>query len=411
MWTPVVDISEHQGNINFATMKMRGVSRVLMRITHGQKMDANVLTYYQNALAAGFHRDHIGFYSFINPKRGSGKVTAQATASAIRTVTGGRTAVLYMLDVESYMNETPLVGTSPVRGTEFAAYLREHIGTIREELPGVYVFMYSNQAYWNSSLGPQDSQLAGQYEWLVPRYPIYSTLGYDRLGYPPAPPQWNVYAFKLAGGPYPPAGAEDWQGWQFSAGYNKQGPVYGCQSADLDLNIVDTVFADKWFADHETHMPPPPPPIVVPPIQTRSPEVLIPHRPSRIHSGIIRADIPTAIAVAPGTPPEATGIALNITFNGSLKPGYATIWDGTEIMPEASMINWSASATPSNGFTITQILDGSFYVNAIEEVNLIFDQVGYTMTPIPGPKGDKGEPGTGATDQQIVDAVVKELTD
>jgi hypothetical protein len=139
--------------------------------------------------------------------------------------------------------------------------------------------------------------------------------------------------------------------------------------------------------------------------------VLIPHRPSRIHNAILQADVPTRIAVAPGTPPEATGVALNITFNGSLKPGFATVWDGSSEVPEASMINWPASATPTNGFTITQTLDGTFYVHAIEEVRLILDQVGYTMPPVAGPKGDKGDPGTGATDEQIVQAVVDELTD
>ena len=39
-----------------------------------------------------------------------------------------------------------------------------------------------------------------------------------------------------------PSGVE-WAGWQFSADYNRLGGLYGCSSADLDLNIVRR---EKW---------------------------------------------------------------------------------------------------------------------------------------------------------------------
>jgi hypothetical protein len=409
-WTPVIDISEHQGTVNFNTMRSKGIGQVIMRVTHGQKTDARVLVYYRDALAAGYAPQDIGFYSFINPKRGSGKDCARATASAIRTVTGGRTAVPYMLDVENYQNESPLIGQSPVSGPAFAAWIREHIATILLELPGVYVFMYSNRAYWNSAMGPQEAQLASEYEWLVPRYPLYSHAAYDSKGYPPFPSLWDEYAFRIATGPLAPIGAK-WHGWQFSAGYNRQGPVYGCQSTDLDLNIVDSAVANKWFADRTVHIPVEPPPIPVPPIQPRSPDVLIPHNGTRLFRAMVVADTPTPVAVAPGTPSDATGVALNITFNGSLRPGFATLWSGVGELPNVSMINWMPSATPTNGFTVVPIVNGQFVVQAMEDVNLIFDQVGYTMPPVAGPKGDKGDPGTGATDEQIVQAVVDELTD
>jgi hypothetical protein len=56
---------------------------------------------------------------------------------------------------------------------------------------------------------------------------------------------WGDWAFnvrKNVNGPKTPSGVE-WSGWQFSAGFNGQGPVYGAESPDLDLNIIR---AEKW---------------------------------------------------------------------------------------------------------------------------------------------------------------------
>lgn len=424
-WVPVIDVSQHQGAINFATMRSRGVRHVIMRASHGHTQDARLATYYVDALAAGFAPHEISFYSFINPKRGSGPATAQTTAKIIRDVTGGRTAVSYMLDIESYRNEPPNAGTSPVSGPAFSQYIKEHIAAFRAAMPGSYIYAYSNRAYWNSADGPQDAALAALLEWLVPRYPLYSDSAYQSRGYPPVPSQWDEYAFGLAAGPFAPVGAVNWQGWQFSAGYNKQGNKYGCASLDLDLNIVDDQAVARWFSPSAPYVPPTP----VPPIQVQEPEVFIPHRPSRLFRSTVSADVPTQVPVAPGTPDAATGVAVNITFTGSLKAGHATIWNGVGDPPEASQINWKATADPSNSFTVVEIVGGKFTVQATDEVNLIFDQVGYTMPPVAGPQGPQGvqgpqgiqgvqgvpgpqgEPGTGTTPEQIIDAVVDELTD
>jgi hypothetical protein len=37
-----------------------------------------------------------------------------------------------------------------------------------------------------------------------------------------------------------------WAGWQFSAGFNRQGAGYGCQSSDLDLNIIRADAWERW---------------------------------------------------------------------------------------------------------------------------------------------------------------------
>jgi len=256
MWTTMIDVSEHQGAIDFRTMRARGVDRLILRVTHGQTIDKRCRTYYPDAVAAGYEPWQIGWYSFINPKRGSARATAQVTADLVHTITG-RTDQLMMLDVENYRDEAPNRGTQPVTGPAFAQYLRDWISAYRADMAGTVTVAYSNSAYWNSKDGPNDARLAAELEWMVPRYPRYSHAAYDRGGYPPDPARWDEYAFGMASGPFPPAGSGVWEGWQFSAGFNRQGPTYGCQSSDLDLNIVRTEAADRWWRQP---LPPPPQP-------------------------------------------------------------------------------------------------------------------------------------------------------
>ena len=245
---PVIDVSQHQGVIDFSVMRAKGVHHIILRATHGRTIDARLSEYYSAAIQAGYAPHQIGFYSFINPKRGSAQVTAQATADAIVEVAES-TDVLYMLDVESYRAEGPNVGTVTLTGQAFADYIREHRAAFQAAMPGCRIIAYTNRAYWNSADGPRDAVLASELEWIVPRYPVYSRAGYERIGYPPEPDRWDEWAFARApGGPNPPIGGT-WDGWQFSAGYNAQGPVYGCASSDLDLNIVGIAAAARWFPE------------------------------------------------------------------------------------------------------------------------------------------------------------------
>lgn len=242
-WATVIDISRHQGAVNFATMKAKGVDYLIMRSDNGGLEDTRFAGYYRDALAAGWPPHRIGVYPFLNPKRRNAAAAGVRSAEIVRRVTG-RTDVLYMLDVESVAEEYP---KGPFKVT--ADYVRTQRATVAAALPGCRIIGYSNRAFWNSSYGPNDDTLAGELEWIVPRYPLYSDAAYQSRGYPPAPAQWAAYAFSLAAGPYAPRGSGVWEGWQFSAGFNRQGPVYGCQSSDLDLNIVDAAVAARWFAD------------------------------------------------------------------------------------------------------------------------------------------------------------------
>ena len=251
----MIDVSQHQGTIRFDTMRARGVDPLVLRATHGSTVDARVRGYWRDATAAGYEPHRIGFYTFINPKRGSAAKTATDTANLVREITG-RTDALMMLDVEDYRSESPDRGAQPLRGAQFARYLREWAMFYTGAMPGSRIIAYSNRAYWDGPDGPRDPVLAAELEWMVPRYPRYSSVAYQRGGYPPTPDRWDEYAFAMADGPHPPNGSGVWEGWQFSAGFNRQGPVYGCQSSDLDLNIIRSEAVERWFPN--ATIPPPP---------------------------------------------------------------------------------------------------------------------------------------------------------
>lgn len=254
-YVPFVDVSQHQGAIDFRVMRSRGIPGVKLRASHGNTRDTRVGTYYRDAIAAGFTHNTIGFYSFINPKRGPGAQTAETTHQIIRDVTGGLPPQMYMLDVESYADEGPNPGTSPVTGPAFAAYIREHRDTFRALSPTTKIIMYSGAAYWDSPQGPRDPVLAAEFvDWIVPRYPLYSDAAYQSHGYPPDPSGWAAYAWglpmKAPVGPRPPQGAT-WDCWQFSAGFNRQGAYYGCTSSAVDLNIVLESAWNRWTLEEE----------------------------------------------------------------------------------------------------------------------------------------------------------------
>lgn len=260
-WVRVVDISRNQGPIDFVKMYATGVRRLIIRVSNGQTIDDHFAGYYQAALAAGFKPADICFYSFINPKRGSGAQCAKATLDAIRAVVG-HTNVGYMLDIEQYANESPNIGSSPVWGQAFTAWLREHIATVNAQAPGAVIFGYSNFAYWNSAAGPQDDQLASELDWLAARYPAYSDAAYAKVGYPGDPDSWPDWAFHAQpAGPIPPRGGV-WVGWQVSAGWNRQGATYGVTSRDLDLNIVQPDAWARWTGQSNTTPDPVPLPVL-----------------------------------------------------------------------------------------------------------------------------------------------------
>ena len=237
-WLPIVDISRHQGAVDFKTMRAAGAVGVIMRLSHGTTVDDRFATYWRDALAAGYTPDDLAVYTFVNPKRGTADQCAEANVRLLEQIVG-TARVGFMLDCESYVKEGPNPGSAPVFGRAYATYVRRFRDLM--ELAGAHVFAYSNAAFWDPFVG--DASFPASVDWLVPRYPVHSTVGYLLRPVPADPTLGDEWAFARAPGPFAPMGATGWEGWQFSADYNRQGPRYGCQSSALDLNIVD---ADAW---------------------------------------------------------------------------------------------------------------------------------------------------------------------
>lgn len=239
-WVPVVDVSEHQGSIDFAMMRAAGVHGVILRATHGLTVDKQLA---RNAtLAKAEFGRNVGYYEFCNPKRGTPQQCADALVAAVNKAHGDLDTFL-MLDIEGYMNESPNLGTI-VPPTEYAVWLREHIKALRTVVSSDRLIGYTNRAYWD--VGVRDPQLAGELDWIGARYPAYSFEAYVKHPLPASPAGWHEWAFDRATGPVMPTGADGWEGWQFSAGYNGQGTRYGCGSRDLDLNIVHPGAWQRW---------------------------------------------------------------------------------------------------------------------------------------------------------------------
>lgn len=242
---PVVDLSEHNAPVNFRMMREAGVTAIILRVAHGMTLDKQVERYYPDARKAGYSHTDIGFYSFINPKRGTAIETGRFAAENIVRITGLE-PVMYMVDIENYRDQSPNKGSQPITGSAFARYIEDHLDVFEQICPFAFECGYTNRSYWNSPDGPNDIALAMQLDWIVPRYPVHSPKGYALFPVPYDPNDWDEWAYKHADGPFPPIGGT-WSAWQCSAGYNDCGPTYGAGSEDLDLNIFKVDEFQRMF--------------------------------------------------------------------------------------------------------------------------------------------------------------------
>ena len=269
---PIVDISRHQGNADMAVLHASGVEGLIVRVGNGNTIDTTAAGFYRQARFAGYPPNLIGFYTFINPKRGTAVQAADANLDYIAQFVEGAAPAFFMLDIENYANESPNVGATTLRGAPFAAYLRAYMAVIRGRFPTTKIVGYAGRSYYDGWVG--DAALAAELDWIVPRYPVYPSgllLAQATAGNPgplnawiatsskpPSPAGWAAWAtMKQPAGPVPPTGAV-WAGWQFSAGFNRQAATYGFTggSLDLDLNFIDPEAWARWTQP----TPPPPPP-------------------------------------------------------------------------------------------------------------------------------------------------------
>lgn len=244
---PFIDTSEHQGDINFATCAAQGIRHCIQRAgingRYDFKLDRNM---------TGFRDVGIGvpaLYWFINPKS---SFTPEQQGNLARQACETYGVLTMMLDCEWYTNEG---GPNPaIAGYDYNQWIWRFISQLHNVSP----IIYTSATFWDSwggagsDFGGLDTIIA-DYRW--------QGKNNDPIAQGVHPDQWNdAVAAATSRPPRLPIGWDGTlEGWQFSAGLNKQGPVYGMQSTDLDLNIGDPAAITRWYGGSPT----PPQPIGV----------------------------------------------------------------------------------------------------------------------------------------------------
>jgi peptidoglycan hydrolase-like protein with peptidoglycan-binding domain/GH25 family lysozyme M1 (1,4-beta-N-acetylmuramidase) len=243
----VIDVSEHQGDIDFKKMAATGVVGAIPRAGINGRRDKRFDAYVAGIRSAGLALPAV--YWFANPKSStSGAAQGALLAAAVNQVGAGRG----MIDAEWYTSEG---GPNPVlKGVALARWYSDMADAILSGT-GAEPIIYTNATFWDplvaaTAIGDDlqvlNASLArlSRCELILARYPIYV----PNASTPGAPSTWADWAFgKDRHGPKIPNGCRGpWAGWQFSAGFNGQGPTYGVSSGDLDLNIVTDEAWARW---------------------------------------------------------------------------------------------------------------------------------------------------------------------
>ena len=230
---PVIDVSEHQGDINFRACYDAGIRHAIVRAGIGGRLDFKFDRNVEGFRAAG-----IGVpaaYWFINPKS---QYTPVEQGTIARHACESWNIKTMMLDCEWYTGEGG--PNDPIAGYDYNQWCLRFIA----QLGSVRPIIYTSPSFWNSwggagsDFGSMDTIIAS-YKWQgKTNDPIVQGI---------SPQAWGA-AVAAKPSPALPIGWDtSLEGWQFSAGLNKQGPVYGMQSTDLDLNVVDPLALERWY--------------------------------------------------------------------------------------------------------------------------------------------------------------------
>jgi hypothetical protein len=233
-WTALIDVSEWQGNIDFARCANAGIRHAIVRAGINNRLDKQFVRNVNGFRAAGIGVPAL--YWFINPKSSASPEAQGAMARQACLDSGVKTM---MLDCEWYTGEG---GPNPtLSGQPYNDWCKRFIAALN----GIQVMIYTSPSFWNAWGAPE--AFFGSFDTIIANYK-FQKVGSDHIvdGVPPS--QWPDLVLGRASLPGLPAGWDGTlEGWQFSAGYNSQGPVYGCQSGDLDLNIVTTEALSRWY--------------------------------------------------------------------------------------------------------------------------------------------------------------------
>lgn len=273
---PVLDGSKYQGAWDFKVAVSHRVRGVIIRLGNGKSLDPLAYRYMPDARDAGLA---VGGYWFCNPKAHTHPADQMALFLA-RAEQLGKFDIPPMLDIENFVNEYPNPGSNMGwTGPKLQAWLEKAVDYINISI-GVAPIAYSNASYFRGQ-----GMVAGrmsQCPLIVARYPFY----FQGAPKPPADAtMWERWLYTATTArPEVPKGWGDYDGWQFAAGFDGMGPIYGATSPDVDLNLIKAASWASWLQQMGGGDTPPPvevdPPVVVqPPRQTAPypiPAVVVP---------------------------------------------------------------------------------------------------------------------------------------
>lgn len=238
----------------------------MIRLGNGVTLDPMAETYVRAARLVNWPGS-VSFYWFMNMKAARrGSELAERFVERAAQLGGSRWPL--MMDIESVDREG---GDFPkLRGVPWWEYLLDARRTI-ELATQRKPIIYANRAYWNGIDGPGSSDGFNDCPLMCARYPFYSEAACARHPVPHNAVDWERWIMsETASRPQVPIGWADWDIWQFSAGFNDAGPLYGASSEDLDLCLVREQSWDD-FEDVESPVP------VQPPIEVEAPVVVPTH--------------------------------------------------------------------------------------------------------------------------------------
>jgi len=195
-----IDVSEYQGEVNWAAVAADGVRFAFLRASSGKYADPTFARNWQGAGAAGVLR---GAYHYLQPDVGG------QAGFFVNAVAGRELELGYWADVEA-------AGLT-------ADKVQSHLTGLDTKLADAGIEgaanVYTRANFWNS-LGVPASAVAGRFLWVA-----YWT--YDPTGEPAIPQAWDT-----------------WEWWQ----YSNQGQVAGVP-ARVDLDVFhgdDAALAAKY---------------------------------------------------------------------------------------------------------------------------------------------------------------------
>lgn len=319
--SPLIDVSEHQGLIDFQTCAAAGVPLAIPRAGINGRLDVHF-----DRNVAGFHSVDIvvpAAYWFINPKS---QYDATAQGNLARIACGRWGIRTMMLDAEWYANEG---GPNPViKGQPYVDFCRRFIDALDEVTP----IIYTSASFWDDYSVDPSTRIRAEFADLAAldtiiadyRWQPCSTC-HDPIADSVHPSEWADQVFGHTSRlPSLPRGWDGTiEGWQFSAGGNAQGPVYGMKSGDLDLNIADPAAVARWvIGARPGEVVPPKPRPPIPPIKPPQPPT----------TGV--SDVPLVIKNTEPYPTFAGGgeqSLLDVIFPGESQwPAESVYWTITD---------------------------------------------------------------------------------